>query len=750
MDSRNTDPVNEEKEYLFLFNSINREAARAATEYLRDIGIRVLAQHGQVAAEGEATEDQVEAARKCGLFTAVVHGQISDTYLEKLPEEQRVAVDVWNHRHSEEFREATEDLSNVGRSWGDGQLDSPGPYALYTPEEFKEELEEAGLVDDDKQENERHDENDGNRPNIDYETIGKDDLLEAFDFDRKDVIDEIGIDEERFEELSSRDLVDRLDLSRDDLRQYFDIDRRPPKEHDEVPKYLDGDEFVEFERELLDIYQDETVAYHLARIAWHLDPRYHDIVVDLPEDFIDRLFREPPCWEMVGENSVGLVFVESSRRGGPTFSTREQFQLLGLIIGGLNWLAREAPSQANLTWVYDWQFVEIDVADGTNSSDEAYWRNPAMGEVNYDGNTYSEDWSGIKDYREDMRLDNFSQHAFVIFVTPYSNDWHAYAGGGRLTLADRNNWGGWGINDIDEITAHEVCHLYGAADEYTGSGTPCSSCGSTHGCDVIPNGNCGACASPQQDCVMDKNYRRLCEYTQGQIGWTDLFVELTTDEDLWAGTDDTVRLDIGDRTFEIDTPGHDDRERGNVEGYALHYTGVTEDQIKRVGIRKSPDSFAGGWNLDRVRLWCRGDLVCDENNIDRWLEDDQRWWVSDECGTSDDIVNTLRVRVSTSTSFWSGTDDDVGLSMGGRSWNLDNPWHNDFERGSTDTFDLDPGTSLYKSALSSVEIHKSPDGFAGGWKLKGVEITVNGSVIYNNQSINKWLEDGDRDWHDPI
>lgn len=735
-------------ECLFVFGSTNREAARVAVDHLRDIGVRVLARHGQLAAEGLATDEQLRAARRSGLFATVVRGQIADDYLKELPEEQRAVVEVWNHRNSESFREVAEDLSNVGRAWGDDERDAPGPHALYPPEEFLDALREAGLVDDDRDDGRRGGPNE--RPNTPLVDVDKETLLEAIELDRDELLEKLGIDEERYEKLSVDDLVSRLDIDRSELRERLDVERRQPTEEEPVRKRLTDQEFVEFERRLRDAYDDPTVAYELARIAWYLEPRYHDIVLELPDDFLERFFNEPACWEMVGENSVGVVFVESAARGGPTFSTTERNTLIGLIIDGLRWLATEAPPQANLTWVYDWQFVEIDVPNGSNSSDEAYWRNPAMGEVGYDGNTYAENWGAVADYREDMRTNNYSQHAFVIFVTPYANDWHAYAGGGRLTLADRNNWGGWGISNVDEITAHEVAHLYGAADEYTGSGTPCSSCGSTHGCDNVPNGNCGTCAQPQQACVMDQNFRRLCEYTQGQIGWTDLFVELTTDDDLWAGTDDTVYLDIGDRVFELDTPAHDDRERGNVEGYALHYTGVTEEQIKRVGIRKSPDGFAGGWNLDRVRLWCRGELVCDENNINRWLEDDHRWWVSDECGSSDDIVNTLRVRVSTSTSFWSGTDDDVRLYLGGKSWTLDNPWHNDFERGNTDTFHLDPGTSLYTSELSTIRIYKSPDGFAGGWKLKGLEIAVNGTVIYDNQSINTWLEDDDRNWYGTV
>ncbi|MEJ0030056.1 MAG: hypothetical protein WDO15_06660 [Bacteroidota bacterium] len=86
-----------------------------------------------------------------------------------------------------------------------------------------------------------------------------------------------------------------------------------------------------------------------------------------------------------------------------------------------------------------------------------------------------------------MRVRNFSKHAFVIFVTPYGNNWHAYAGSGRIVLAKHNNWGGWGRSFIDIITSHETSHLFGSLDEYTGEGTGCKDgCDVTGGCDNIP------------------------------------------------------------------------------------------------------------------------------------------------------------------------------------------------------------------------------------------------------------------------
>ena len=545
---------------------------------------------------------------------------------------------------------------------------------------------------------------------------------------------------------------------RGELLRFYDLDSE-----DELLAQFDREQYDridpdEFAKRLDIRYDNEQLRHHLELLADRLGPRWYPVLIDLPEGFIYRFFwpiiilppAEPGCWKMEGEIAVGVVFVESAREGGPVFSASDRVTLQARLVDGRDWLAVQAPTAAHLTWVYDWQYVEIDVANDTDPDSEDYWRDPAMGEVTFNGNTYSQNWSGVVAYREDLRTYNYSQHAIAAFVTPFGNTWHAYAGGGRLTLANKGNWGGWGINTVDEITSHEVCHLFGATDEYTGSGTPCSSCGGTHGCYNIPNGNCGACADPRQDCIMDANQRRLCAYTQAHIGWADLFVELTTADVLWAGTDDTVWFDSGERTFVLDNLGFDDRERGHTEGYALNYTGMTVPDIKRVGIRKSPDGFAGGWKLQRVRVWCQGTLVCDANNINQWLEDEYRWWASTSCGSSAaGYVNRLRVRVRTADVWWAGTDDDVTLTMGGRSWNLDNPWHNDFERGNTDTFDLDPGTGLTLAMLSSIRIHKSPDGLAGGWKLGGLEIIVNGSTVFD-QSINQWLEDDHRDWFGTI
>jgi len=666
--------------YLFLLERPSIDGRRTAAERLRELGMRVIAQFGSAAIEAEATEDQAAAAHDLGLFSAQLKGPMAREHLQKLNDEQRQVIGVWNTRFTPAYRKLTKDLTHAGKPWDAEGLAPPLGYSHIDPEDFRQ------LVSD-------------------------------------------------YEERTGERIVDAGDANQARRRK-----------GGRSPKPMDPEEFVEFERRLVSTYEDETLGYHLARLGFRLDPAWRDVLLRLPkgliEEMLDRFFAEAACWEMTGEMSVGIVFVESSQSGGPRFTATERSQVCQEILDGLSWLTSQHPG-GNLSWVYDFQFITIDVANGSGDPDEAYWRDPAMGEVSYDGNTYSAAWSSVAEYREDMRDANRSAHAFVVFATPYANSWHAYAGSSRITLANKNNWGGWGRATLDAITAHEASHLFGAADEYTGSGTPCSSCSTIHGCDNIPNGNCGACATPRQACVMDGNSRRLCNYSRGHIGWSTLFVETTTADVLWAGTDDTVWVDIGDRAFELDTADHDDRERNNTEGYAIWAPDVRRQDVKRIMIRKSPDGFAGGWRLEHVRAWHQGELICD-SAVNRWLEDDQRVWTG--CIADRDLVSRLRVKITTADVTWAGTDDDVTLTLAGRSWNLDNPDRDDFERGRTDTFDLDPGIGLYRSAIASVRIHKSPDGIAGGWRLKGVEVIVNGSTIYNNQSINRWLEDDQRTW----
>ena len=51
--------------------------------------------------------------------------------------------------------------------------------------------------------------------------------------------------------------------------------------------------------------------------------------------------------------------------------------------------------------------------------------------------------------------------------------------------------------------------------------------------------------------------------------------------------------------------------------------------------------------------------------------------------------------------------------------------------------------------ITRVQIEKARDGIAGGWRLAGVRLRVNGRVVYSNRRVDRWLEDDRRTWTAP-
>jgi hypothetical protein len=114
----------------------------------------------------------------------------------------------------------------------------------------------------------------------------------------------------------------------------------------------------------------------------------------------------------------------------------------------------------------------------------------------------------------------------------------------------------------------------------------------------------------------------------------------------------------------------------------------------------------------------------------------------------DEALCNMQIEVTTSDDWWSGTDDNVYLRINNSTrFNLDKPLYNDFERGDRDTYSIPlDGRRLTIGDIEFLQIEKSPDGAAGGWKLQGIKVWANGRLIYQNNSINKWLEDNKRTW----
>jgi hypothetical protein len=114
-------------------------------------------------------------------------------------------------------------------------------------------------------------------------------------------------------------------------------------------------------------------------------------------------------------------------------------------------------------------------------------------------------------------------------------------------------------------------------------------------------------------------------------------------------------------------------------------------------------------------------------------------------------VSSMEVEVRTADVSRAGTDDDVYLRVGPNlRFPLDKRLYDDFERGDRDWYSvpIDAATDngLRVGDIRQVGIEKSRDGIAGGWKLGGVRLRVNGRTVYTNQHIDRWLEDNHRTW----
>ncbi len=96
-------------------------------------------------------------------------------------------------------------------------------------------------------------------------------------------------------------------------------------------------------------------------------------------------------------------------------------------------------------------------------------------------------------------------------------------------------------------------------------------------------------------------------------------------------------------------------------------------------------------------------------------------------------VESIEVEVKTGDVRYAGTDDDVFLRVSPTlRFNLDKRLYDDFERGDRDTYSvpIDEATrdGLRVGDIRQVQIEKASDGAAGGWRLGGVTLKVNGRV----------------------
>lgn len=114
-------------------------------------------------------------------------------------------------------------------------------------------------------------------------------------------------------------------------------------------------------------------------------------------------------------------------------------------------------------------------------------------------------------------------------------------------------------------------------------------------------------------------------------------------------------------------------------------------------------------------------------------------------------LTSIRVRIRTGDVRFAGTDDDVYLRISEtRRFALDERLYDDFERGDNDAYSV-PIDGAVEDGLTTgdirfLQIEKSRDGVAGGWRLGGATVWANDRLVYSNDRIDRWLEESRREF----
>jgi PKD repeat protein len=220
---------------------------------------------------------------------------------------------------------------------------------------------------------------------------------------------------------------------------------------------------------------------------------------------------------MIGSVAVGVVLLESNGAVDTStedWTTTEESQVTSEIQAALNWWSTQNPS-AGVTFTVTTNYRVPTSYEPINhpQTDEGLWISEAMSHLGYNGVNY---FTQVRGYVNALRNNAGTDWAFAMFIVDSSNDAdgcfsnpsyfaYAYVGGPFLVMTYDND--GWGINNMDRVTAHEIGHIFYATDEY----------------DSFPeySGYLNVMDVDGSGALMDYNDFWLSTGTIGQIGWRD-------------------------------------------------------------------------------------------------------------------------------------------------------------------------------------------------------------------------------------
>ena len=188
---------------------------------------------------------------------------------------------------------------------------------------------------------------------------------------------------------------------------------------------------------------------------------------------------------LLGDVWVTVVLTESNGSIDPNtenWTASEIASVKSEVLEGLSWWENTLDAQGSkhsLDFFVDFTYANNPVATdyepiARSQSQESLWINDFLDAVGY--NTASSHFVDLDKWNHDQRVAHSTDWAYTVFIADssadtdgkFTNDYFAYAylGGPYLQMTSDN--GGWGLNRLGQVLAHETGHVFYALDEYPG------------------------------------------------------------------------------------------------------------------------------------------------------------------------------------------------------------------------------------------------------------------------------------------
>ncbi|HEX2897531.1 MAG TPA: hypothetical protein VHP63_05720 [candidate division Zixibacteria bacterium] len=284
----------------------------------------------------------------------------------------------------------------------------------------------------------------------------------------------------------------------------------------------------------LHIIGDRTLELPPAGARFNCPPPPDFIGRDIQTDISNRLTGQ----FLIGYIAVGIYLMESNGSQENWYPAAEQ-QTFNEIVEGLDWLGQQGFQRgAKVVWVY----APVETVP-TNYEPITGLHMPSNGNFNWLNDIYTthelpNDWDGAfalanllrKVYKANWAVEitvvmdnNDPNHMFSDDYFAYTSHYSGSSDGRSPIVVMTYNNDGYSPVSMSSVIAHEISHVFGTSDEYSGP-SKCdeqSDCGVQQSYLQTNNGNCEVCNSNSVSCYMQSQPGYVCTFTPPELGWRD-------------------------------------------------------------------------------------------------------------------------------------------------------------------------------------------------------------------------------------